>query len=67
MTEATRLPKVTAAADLVPKIRSGLQLAPELFAAPKDVRFQLLDETGSLIAVAHVEGHKVVYDRVFKP
>lgn len=67
MTEATRLPKVTAPADLVPKIRSGLQLPPELFAAPKDVRFQLLDEAGSLVAVAHVEGHKVVYDRVFKP
>jgi tRNA pseudouridine55 synthase len=67
MTEATRLPKVTAAADLVPRIRSGVQLPPELFAAPKDVRFQLLDETGALVAVAHVEAAKVVYDRVFKP
>ena len=67
MTEATRLPKVTAPSDLVPRIRSGVQLPPELFAAPKDVRFQLLDEAGSLVAVAHVEGAKVVYDRVFKP
>ena len=67
MTEATKLPKVTAPSDLVPRIRSGVQLPPELFAAPKDVRFQLLDEAGSLVAVAHVEGAEVVYDRVFKP
>jgi tRNA pseudouridine55 synthase len=67
MTEATRLPKVVAPADAVPKVRSGLQLPPDVFGAPKDVRFQLLDEAGSLVAVAHVEGHKVVYDRVFKP
>jgi hypothetical protein len=67
MTEATKLPKVTAAADLVPRIRSGLQLPPELLSAPEAVRFQVLDEAGALVAVAHVEGHKVVYDRVFKP
>jgi tRNA pseudouridine55 synthase len=66
MTEATRLPKVTAPADLVPRIRSGVQLPPELFGAPEDGRFQLLDEAGALVAVAHVEGAKVVYDRVFK-
>jgi tRNA pseudouridine55 synthase len=67
MTEATRLPKVVAPAELVPKVRSGLQLPPEVFGAPKHGQFQLLDEAGSLVAVAHVEGEKVLYDRVFKP
>jgi tRNA pseudouridine55 synthase len=67
MTEATRLPKVTASGEQVIKIRNGVQLPQELFAPPKDERFQLLDEAGGLVAVAHVERDKLVYDRVFKP
>jgi len=67
MTEATRLPRVTAASELVTKIRNGLQLPQELFGSPTAERFQLLDETGGLVAVAHVERDKLVYDRVFKP
>ena len=33
---------------------------------PEDYdKFQLLDEAGKLVAVAHVEGNKTLYDRVF--
>ena len=69
MIEATRLPRVTAAADHVPKIRAGLQLAPEVLGVPAEVyeRFLLLDPAGELVSIAHVEGHKVLYDRVFVP
>ncbi|NVB80828.1 MAG: tRNA pseudouridine(55) synthase TruB [Kofleriaceae bacterium] len=69
MTEATRLPRVTVAAEYVPRIRSGLQLAPEVLSVPADVyeRFLLLDPAGELVSVAHVEGNKVLYDRVFVP
>lgn len=69
MIEATKLPRVTVAAEHVPKIRSGLQLAPEILSVPADVyeRFLLVDPAGELVSVAHVEGHKVVYDRVFVP
>jgi tRNA pseudouridine55 synthase len=66
MTEATRLPKVVAPQPLVPKVRSGVQLPAELFDSPTAERFQLLDEAGALVAIAHVEREKLVYDRVFK-
>jgi tRNA U55 pseudouridine synthase TruB len=67
MHEATALPAVIAPAELVPRVRSGLQLAPELFGVPPEnyERFQLLDPAGELVAVAHVEDHRVIYDRVF--
>lgn len=67
LTEATRLPKVTAPAELVPRVRSGLQLAPERLGVPPEnyERFQLLDSEGGLVAIGHVEGRRVVYDRVF--
>jgi tRNA pseudouridine55 synthase len=69
LTEATRLPKVVAPAELVPRVRSGLQLAPARLSVPTDAfeRFQLLDPDGALVAIAHVEGDRVVYDRVFAP
>jgi tRNA pseudouridine55 synthase len=67
MTEATRLPHVTARPELVTKVRNGVQLPCELFGSPTAERFQLLDEVGGLVAIAHVERGKLVYDRVFKP
>jgi len=65
--DATQLPRVTSPAELVPKVRSGLQLPPEAFAVPPEnyEKFQLLDPDGRLVAVAHVAGTKVIYDRVF--
>ena len=67
LTEATRLPKLIAAAHLVPRVRSGVQLPPEMLGVPPEnyERFQLLDVDGELVAIAHVEDHRVVYDRVF--
>lgn len=67
LTEATSLPKVISPAELVPRVRSGLQLAPERFGVPPEnyERFQLLDPDGGLVAICHVEGARVVYDRVF--
>lgn len=67
MIDATRLPRVVAPAELVSRVRSGVQLAPELLAVPPEnyERFQLLDPSNRLVAIAHVEGQRVVYDRVF--
>lgn len=69
MTAATRLPRVTVAAEYVPKIRVGLQLPPEVLGVPPEMyeRFLILDSAGELLSVAHVEGKKVLYDRVFAP
>ena len=43
------------------------ELPPEMFAVPPESyeRFQLLDGDGRLVAVAHVQRERVVYDRVF--
>jgi len=69
MTEATRLPRVVAPAEHLKRIRDGVQLAPEVLAIPPEnyERFQLLDEAHRLVAIAHVERERVVYDRVFAP
>jgi tRNA pseudouridine55 synthase len=73
MTEATQLPRVTVPADLVHRVRSGVQLAPEALSLAPEIyeRFQMLDGQGELVAVGHVETRneraRVIYDRVFKP
>jgi tRNA pseudouridine55 synthase len=65
--QATRLPIVVAPAELVPRVRSGLQLPPDTLGVPPDnyERFQLFDPDRRLVAIAHVEGNRVLYDRVF--
>lgn len=66
LADATGLPRVAAPAELVARIRSGVQLPPEtLGVSPISERFQIVDGSGALIAVAHVEAQRVVYDRVF--
>lgn len=67
LVEATRLPKVTSPAELVSKVRSGLQLPPEMFSIAPGIyeKFQMLDDEGKLVAICHVEDHRVIYDRVF--
>ena len=67
MTKATRLPVVSVAAVHVSRIRSGVQMRAAELGAPNDKadqQFQLVDESGVLLAIAHVEGGKLVYDRV---
>ena len=66
---ATQLPIVVAVPDHITKIRNGLQLPPETLGVPPEIfeKFQLFDEAQKLVAVAHVERNKVIYDRVFAP
>jgi len=63
--KATDLPPVTVPRELVPHIFNGVQLAIEAFGAAGLERFQLLDEAGTLLAVAHPLSGRTVYDRVF--
>lgn len=69
MTEATRLPTVVTPEALLHRVRSGVQLPPETLAIGPDMyqRFQVVDERGILVAIAHVERARIIYDRVFKP
>jgi len=69
MVTATGLPVVTVPAPLVERVRSGVQLAPEVLAVPPEnyERFQLVGDDRRLIAIAHVARSRVVYDRVFAP
>lgn len=61
-----RLPAVTVTTDLVPFVRSGLQLRlDQLPPVPEALQFQLIDEGSKVVAIVHAEGHKIVYDRVF--
>ena len=67
LSHATQLAKVVTPPELVQNIRDGLKLPVELFAGvpPEGVRFQLIIEPDSLLAVSHAEAGKLVYDRVF--
>jgi tRNA pseudouridine55 synthase len=62
-----RLPAVTSPAELVPYIRSGLQLKlDQLSGLPAEgTQFQLLDPSAKVVAIAHATAEKIVYDRVF--
>lgn len=64
---ATQLPIVVVGPDFIPRIRSGLQMPPELLNVPPEnyEKFQIFDEARRLVAVCHVEDHRVLYDRVF--
>jgi tRNA pseudouridine55 synthase len=67
MLDATSLPKVTLAAEYVPKVRSGLQLPPDVLGATPEMyeRFMMVAPEGRLLAVGHVEDNLTHYDRVF--
>ena len=69
MEDATRLAKVATPADLVARIRSGVQLGCELVPGTPDTgeQFLLLDEHGGLLSITHVTAGRLVYDRVFTP
>jgi tRNA pseudouridine55 synthase len=62
-----RLPAVLAPTELVPFIRSGLQLnLDQLSGLPSEgTQFQLIDPSAKLVAIAHATSEKIVYDRVF--
>jgi tRNA pseudouridine55 synthase len=65
MADVLELPAVTIPGELVKSIRDGIQHALERIGAPAGQQFQLLDETRTLLAIAHDEAGHVVYDRVF--
>jgi tRNA pseudouridine55 synthase len=69
MTEATRLPTVVTPEALLARVRSGVQMPPETLAIGPEIyqRFQVVDERGILVAIAHVDRARIIYDRVFKP
>jgi tRNA pseudouridine55 synthase len=61
-----RLPAVTVTTDLVPFVRSGLQLRlDQLPPIPETPQFQLIDEAAKVVAIVHAEAGKIIYDRVF--
>lgn len=62
---ATDLPAVTVPQPLVAQIFNGVQLPVATFGADGLDRFQLVDEHGQLLAVAHPQDGRTIYDRVF--
>jgi len=63
--QATDLPAVTVPQALIAQIFNGVQLPVATLGADHLERFQLLDEAGQLLAVAHPQDGRTVYDRVF--
>jgi tRNA pseudouridine55 synthase len=63
--QATDLPRVVVAPALVAQIFNGVQLPIATFGAEGLERFQLVDEAGHLLAIAHPEAGRTVYDRGF--
>ncbi|MGE0545641.1 MAG: tRNA pseudouridine(55) synthase TruB [Kofleriaceae bacterium] len=61
----TSLPSVVAAPEMLGPIRSGLQLQAEALPVEKLEQFQIVDEQGRLVAIAHVGAGRIIYDRVF--
>jgi hypothetical protein len=68
MAAALHLPAVAVEAELVAKVRSGVQLGVDRFytVPAGGERFQMVDGDGRLLAVARGDGGRVVYERVFK-
>ncbi|HUS28428.1 MAG TPA: tRNA pseudouridine(55) synthase TruB [Kofleriaceae bacterium] len=67
--QATKLPIVIASDDHITKIRNGLQMPPDVLGVAPEIfqKFQLFNEARKLVAVAHVDRNRVIYDRVFAP
>jgi tRNA pseudouridine55 synthase len=64
--DVLRLPAVTVTSDLVPFVRSGLQLRlDQLPTIPETPQFQLIDEAAKVVAIVHADAGKIIYDRVF--
>jgi tRNA pseudouridine55 synthase len=62
---ATGLPGVTVPTALIAQVFNGVQVPVATFGAEGLERFQLLDERGVLLAIAHPASGRTVYDRVF--
>jgi tRNA pseudouridine55 synthase len=62
---ATGLPSVTVPRALIAQVQGGVQLPVTTLGADGLARFQLLDESGQLLAIAHPQAGRTVYDRGF--
>jgi tRNA pseudouridine55 synthase len=64
---ATGLPSVVVPDELLSAIRSGLPLTLDRLGvtAPVAEQFQLVDGRGQLVAITHLAGRTLIYDRVF--
>ena len=65
LTEVTDLPKIAIPPDLLKACVHAVQLPVELMLVPLPERFQLIDAGGRLVAVAHAEDGRLIFDRVF--
>ncbi len=65
LTAATGLPVIPVPAAHVGPVCSGVQLPLAALTGEPPARFQLVDEAGRLLAIAHAEAGRVVYERVF--
>ncbi|HEX7842942.1 MAG TPA: tRNA pseudouridine(55) synthase TruB [Kofleriaceae bacterium] len=63
--QAIALARATVPDALVGPILSGFQLPASTLGISETEQFQLVDEKGRLLAVAHAEAGRTVYDRVF--
>jgi tRNA pseudouridine55 synthase len=63
--DALALPVAHAAEEVLKPILSGVQLALEAVGAEELLQFQIVDPRGGLVAIAHAENGRIVYDRVF--
>ena len=67
LTAATDLPMITIPVDKERHARNGVQFTLAQLGAENLTQFQMLDPSGSLLAIVHAEDGHVVYDRVFHP
>jgi tRNA pseudouridine55 synthase len=65
LTRMTGLPIVVVEPGLVASVLHAIQLPPARLGSGDHELFQLVDESGRLLAIAHREGYIVAYDRVF--
>ena len=65
LSDVLAMPAVIVPGALRKTVMDGVQHPLERLGAPAGERFQLVDETRTLLAIAHNEDGHVVYDRVF--
>lgn len=63
--DATDLPAIVVPADRMRLVLGGVQLATYQLGVQDLDKFQLVDERRTLVAIAHGEDGRIVYDRVF--
>jgi tRNA pseudouridine55 synthase len=65
LADVLTLPVITVPDALVKTVRDGVQHPIEKLGVPTSEQFQLFDEAKTLLAIAHAEDGRIIYDRVF--